>query len=159
MVTRHDNALCGFHRALRGCVLLWHRNPVTGDLEHKWRMLIDRHLPFKADSIAVFDLVRQLTLSPDELEKRIVQEYRKRNAPFFRNLSDAMKKKTAYRRYTVTVTTLLTFRELYRKLRHRPGREQLKERVEQKWGEKISDRQWRRTFNDDGIESLFSAVA
>jgi hypothetical protein len=173
MVTRHSNALCGSHRALRGCVLLWQKTPVSDaddrisafHLSKKaplWFKLMHEHVFPKMTSVTKLairlgnaqDVSRQE--DAQALKKdRVWQACLDNNTAFLGNLSDA-----AYfiargkpQPFSATGTALLAYRELWLELGACPTPGLVKERVEQKLGRKISKSQWYETLGE--IRQLF----
>jgi hypothetical protein len=139
------------------------------DLDAIFSKLAKRHLIPKRDSVV--DLTFRLQSKLEEVKAQAAQACdpcadratRQRNSIFLRNLSDAVKAPLAYRHLTLPGLALLTFRNYYRKHRHIPRRDELKELTERVWcrgrrSKSIDDRQWRRVLRDDGLEELFAPV-
>ena len=129
-------------------------------LNQRWKKLADHHLLDDGQSERALRFAwRCVQFGHDhtKLLRQMEQALLKGDSAFFERLAEAMEsKKLAYLPNDVTSTALLLFRELYRKLGHRPGRKRTQEgnRAENAKGNFRSP--LCRAFHDDGLESLYS---
>ena len=178
MVTRHGNVFCHFQKSLPRRVFRSSKNSMPldddEDLSWEWHRLMLKHVVPERDSTA--GLVQDLKflefvesgnfkspifrVSPEhhwlylqmasEIKERIIRPCRQRDRGFVRRLLDAVIEAKP-RSLTVTGFAVAAWGPLYEELGGRPNRWQLRERVEEIRGARVSDKQWGDTLKELGV--------